>query len=456
MRAPAYSGDLQGWKEIAGYLGKSVRAVQRWEREMGLPVRRLKTPAGQVIFARRDEIEAWRAGQEIPRPPAASAPHQPAAPDAVRPASSPGPRRHAPWATAALACAVMAVAAVAFVRPSSSSPAPVRFDLTDDALVATDGQGHQLWRHVFPAALRVIAGDSVRTRLDKQVQVVDLDADGIEEVLALVGYDHTKGVRADELYCFSRTGELRWKFAPDHALAFHSERFGPPWYLTDVVVSRNAGRRDVWVSTIHNTWWPSAVFRLSPAGEPEIRFIQSGAVYALGFWEIGGVTRLVASGLNNEYAAASLAILPLDGPAAASPQTAGSKYACHDCPTGRPLSYVLFPRSELNRASDLPYNKAVAFNVFEGSLLVHTREVEEIPASTWMYRLSQTLELEDAAPGDTYWVAHRRYEQLRRVDHTTHECRARTARIRVFDSAAGWKGTAARTATMPLPGSSGQ
>ena len=35
--------DLQGWKEIATHLNKSVRAVQRWEQELGLPVHRLKT-----------------------------------------------------------------------------------------------------------------------------------------------------------------------------------------------------------------------------------------------------------------------------------------------------------------------------------------------------------------------------------------------------------------------------
>lgn len=30
---------LTGWKEIANYLGKGVRAVQRYERKFGLPVR---------------------------------------------------------------------------------------------------------------------------------------------------------------------------------------------------------------------------------------------------------------------------------------------------------------------------------------------------------------------------------------------------------------------------------
>ena len=38
-----HSSVLNSWKEIASYLGRSVRTVQRWEREFGLPVHR---PAG--------------------------------------------------------------------------------------------------------------------------------------------------------------------------------------------------------------------------------------------------------------------------------------------------------------------------------------------------------------------------------------------------------------------------
>jgi len=48
------------WKEIAQYLGKGVRTVQRWEREFGLPVRR---PEGAIrksaVIADGDEIDEW-------------------------------------------------------------------------------------------------------------------------------------------------------------------------------------------------------------------------------------------------------------------------------------------------------------------------------------------------------------------------------------------------------------
>jgi hypothetical protein len=49
-----------GWKDIAAYLGRSVRTVQRWEEQYGLPVRRIHTPRGATVLAYREELDAWR------------------------------------------------------------------------------------------------------------------------------------------------------------------------------------------------------------------------------------------------------------------------------------------------------------------------------------------------------------------------------------------------------------
>ena len=52
-------GRLDSWKEIAAYLGRGVRTVQRWEREEGLPVHRLAHDKRGTIYARREELAAW-------------------------------------------------------------------------------------------------------------------------------------------------------------------------------------------------------------------------------------------------------------------------------------------------------------------------------------------------------------------------------------------------------------
>jgi hypothetical protein len=49
---------LSTWKEIASYLKRGVRTVQRWETGYMLPVRR-SSPDAQSVFAFADEVDAW-------------------------------------------------------------------------------------------------------------------------------------------------------------------------------------------------------------------------------------------------------------------------------------------------------------------------------------------------------------------------------------------------------------
>jgi hypothetical protein len=55
------AGDrLDSWKEIAAYLRRSVRCVQRWERMEGLPVLRHQHAKGATVYAYRHEVDQWR------------------------------------------------------------------------------------------------------------------------------------------------------------------------------------------------------------------------------------------------------------------------------------------------------------------------------------------------------------------------------------------------------------
>jgi hypothetical protein len=58
--ASASPKTLTCWKDIAGYFGKAVRTVQRWERELGLPVRRPEgTDHKYAIIAHTRDLDAW-------------------------------------------------------------------------------------------------------------------------------------------------------------------------------------------------------------------------------------------------------------------------------------------------------------------------------------------------------------------------------------------------------------
>jgi hypothetical protein len=50
---------LTSWKEIAQHLGVNVRTAQKWERERGLPVRRVPGARSRVS-ADSTAVDAWK------------------------------------------------------------------------------------------------------------------------------------------------------------------------------------------------------------------------------------------------------------------------------------------------------------------------------------------------------------------------------------------------------------
>lgn len=50
---------LSGWKEIARHMGRGVRTVQRYERDLGLPVYRPGGRSHGSVLARIADIDAW-------------------------------------------------------------------------------------------------------------------------------------------------------------------------------------------------------------------------------------------------------------------------------------------------------------------------------------------------------------------------------------------------------------
>lgn len=59
---------LTSWKEIAQYLGKGVRTVQRWEEIYGLPVRRLSAKGRHAVLAIPEELDSWVLARSKGRP----------------------------------------------------------------------------------------------------------------------------------------------------------------------------------------------------------------------------------------------------------------------------------------------------------------------------------------------------------------------------------------------------
>lgn len=128
--AAADQDRLDSWKEIAAFLHRDVRTVQRWEKTAGLPVHRHAASRLRMAYAYRSELERWWRTQQV-EPNGHEAATQPPAPAAAT-AGFP-----LPWRRAALAGALLVAVAAAVVlgawmlRPGGSAagtpapPAPV-------------------------------------------------------------------------------------------------------------------------------------------------------------------------------------------------------------------------------------------------------------------------------------------------------------------------------------------
>lgn len=130
------SDRLDSWKEIAAYLHRDVRTVQRWEKTAGLPVHRHAAARLRTAFAYRSELDAWWRSQRVNLE-GAEGPHD----------HRPGAR--GPWGATAVAAVGLMVAlagALVFDRPASrlvqaGEPArPLRVLVTP--LVDQLGDGH--------------------------------------------------------------------------------------------------------------------------------------------------------------------------------------------------------------------------------------------------------------------------------------------------------------------------
>ena len=50
---------LNSWKEISAYLGRGVRTLQRWERQLQLPVHRVGNGERPPVYAYPVELRLW-------------------------------------------------------------------------------------------------------------------------------------------------------------------------------------------------------------------------------------------------------------------------------------------------------------------------------------------------------------------------------------------------------------
>ena len=435
----ADKGDrLDGWKAISDHLGKDERTVQRWRRQRGMPVHRVPGGKSGAVFAFRPELDAWltyapangNGGAATQAPGNTGAKTSEDSEPATRAAVISARIGRYRYATALIGVLAIAAAGGVAVTVKTSAGPIHRLDFIDGQIVALDAEDRHVWTYAPPV------GVDHDAKLARSYPA-DLDADGAPDRLAIV--DRTGN--SDATYAFNEQGKLLWSFVPDLTYAFHGRSYGPPWHVMTISPPPSTGKGPLLVSLIHHTWWPSVVFGFDRSGRHEVRFVNAGYVEVMARLPTASAGYALMGGVNNEYGSAYLAVVNEYGPAVTSPQTPNSQFDCDNCPTGRPLKYFVFPRSELNAMLHQPYN--FAFEIVsnsDGSFDVSVREGRrEAPGIRSIYRFSPGLIPISVARSDGYWATHRQLESEGRVSHTAAECQDRTtAIVRVWEPGKEW------------------
>jgi hypothetical protein len=424
---------LDSWKAIADYLGRDTRTLRRWE-ERGLPVRRIAGARGGSVFAFKSEIDAWmRAGGTLTsadpvQEPAAPAPH--AAPATT--AWPPWWRRH----SRVLAGVVLFVAIVAgwytFAPVAGTQALTIGVDET--AIIARASSGDERWRFTLPADVVTVISDRVAA-----ASIVMGQHPGVYVMDAYAYRRSDSQPIGGTLRRLSLDGQLEQAFSFRDRWTFQGRAYDEPWALADFSVSDAFGRRRVAVASHHYTWWPSVVTILDERFQRESTFVNSGWVDRVKWLS---PDRLAITGFHQSLNGGMFAVLDgrnIDG---TSPETTGP-YQCDDCRPGSPVFYAVFPRSELNRVSGAPFNRAT-LEVGGAGILLHTDE-EARPGQAGsltdaIYEFSPDLQLVRASYGDRYWDRHRALELEGRLRHTRDNCPERDGppRVEVWTPATGW------------------
>jgi hypothetical protein len=359
-------GRLHGWKEIAAYLDKGVRTVQRWEKELGMPVRRMGTGRAEVVFAFPAEIDAWRQSAEksadlaerpdeadrsgampiAPRP----TPNAPAPPPAGSLALAVGrPSRLPRAALIVTTIAVVAALALAAWWWLGRDGEPYEARVERGALRVYDESGRFLWEHRFE--LPLLQTPEIRVSRDAPaIAVDDLDGDGHREVLVVTGQERMDFPHG--LYCFDRRGAPRFRHLPRRRVSFGGIPSPGPWLPLQVkVTSEGNGRKAVWVISVDRDQFPCVLEKLDAHGTLLGEFWHPGTIGVMQPAVFAGRPVMVLGVSNNEWHGAAVAVVDRASPTGTGPASL-PKYTCEGCPPQGPAAYLVMPGSKIEELQD--------------------------------------------------------------------------------------------------------
>ena len=391
------------WKDIAGYLRRDVRTAIRWEKEKGLPVRRVPGGQRQAVFAYITELDAWLRQEDAAAIPHGLKPNSsgqaygttevvPFPDTAAEPNAGHSGLRYYYLIAAAVAC-VLVLAVFGYRWRAAPVSFPVRVGFTLNAVQAFDGADQLLWDPHLPGSASAEAdrrGPSVRLCLlflHRRLQREGRPRGAGES--SVRSWPECGEPTRTEVDLFSSRGKLLWSYVPRGRFQFGKHELDGPWVGTALFVSSRGERKQIWVAIGHAVWGSSSVVSLDPGtGQDTLRFVNTGSIHVLNELRTAQGDFLLAGGFNNEPDTGSLAVVNEAKAFAASPQSAGTRHKCVSCTAGDVDYYFEFPRSEINELEQMHEDAVVALSVKDEQ--IELRKKESNGGMTETFRTAQS------------------------------------------------------------------
>ncbi len=400
---PQKGRPLQSWKEIANYLGVTVRSVQRWEKAAGLPVYRQGNGKKARVFAYTEELRKWMESGGGGREDEGTA-------DVELPEPRPDWRR-----IAGIGLASVAVAAVILWQSGflARFRVPHSWVLEGSRLKILDANERVCWEKRFPplnGLYEVEASD--------KVLIADVDADGRKEVLFNFIPEHP-GQRTGSLTCFEQDGRLRWEHHFGAARQFGNRSFTAN-YVGRFVRLVSAGRRPYLLTVAnHHLWYPSRTALLEPkTGRVVEEYWHPGGIRFCVLHDLDkdGIEEVLLGGINNPgegLGHPGLAVLKL--PFSKAPRRTG--------PPGDPFppvagggefAYLLFPHADTCKVMGM-LPTITRLGIEQNRRIVVQTALPE--GGAIVYSLDFNLNVVEFRFSDNVVAVHDRYFLQRLLDH---------------------------------------
>ncbi len=274
---------------------------------------------------------------------------------------------------ASILAAVVSMTLRAFMIPDQ----PRLGRLDDTSLVIMNAEGKELWRKNFSKGFG--PGSYYDKENGPRIWFADLEGKGHTSVLFSYLPAPDSQPHSSILICYSDRGNEKWRWKPGKELPELTGEVGTFWTFSVGILKAQGKQqppRIVAVSNL-NPWWggPGQIAVIDSNGSTLADYWHSGGLHDLIIADLegNGKQEIIATGVAHGYdSQATLVVLDPDRVAGASNEVK-QEYRMPGVKTAQERLRLLFPRSDLNRAS-FGYNYASAPTIQNGRLGVSVME----------------------------------------------------------------------------------